>query len=88
MPWEGSIICPTCGKPMVEDSSEMSSVEGYELKAWRCEGGHTEAEARHPVQYPYIAVGQEDEHQGLRRRVMKKDIIGAELYVFYEVSTP
>lgn len=79
MPWEGSIICPKCGKQMVEDTSA-----GYEFKMWRCESGHAEAEARHPVQYPYIAIGQEDECQGVLRRVIKKDIIGAELYVFYE----
>jgi hypothetical protein len=84
MPWEGGIICPKCGKQMVEDTSGMPSATGYEFKMWRCESGHAEAEARHPVQYPYIAIGQEDERQGVLRRVIKKDIIGAELYVFYE----
>lgn len=84
MPWEGKIICPKCGKPMVENDRGMPSAMGHELKVWRCESGHAEAEARHPVQYPYITIGQEDEHQGVRRRVIKKDIVGAELYVFYE----
>lgn len=83
MPWEGGIVCPKCGQQMVEHDRAISAV-GYELKLWRCESGHVEAEARHPVQYPYIILGQEDEHQGLRRRVIKKDIIGAEFYVFYE----
>jgi hypothetical protein len=70
---------------MIEDSEGMPSEMGYQLKLWRCEDGHAEAEARHPVQYPYIAIGQEDERQGVRRRVLKKEIIGAELFVFYEI---
>jgi len=85
MPWEGAIVCPTCAQPMVEDNAEGPSEPGYQPKVWRCAGGHAEAEARHPVQYPYIAIGQEDERRGIRRRVFKKDIIGAELFVFYEV---
>lgn len=72
MPWEGEIVCPKCGKPMAENDKGMPSTMGYELKVWRCESGHVEAEARHPVQYPYIAIGQEDERQGIRRRVIKK----------------
>ncbi|HYL43802.1 MAG TPA: hypothetical protein VEU97_10485 [Ktedonobacteraceae bacterium] len=80
MPWEGGIICPECGELMVMDNSTTE----YEFELWHCEHRHTEAEARHPVQYPYIAIGQEDERQGLHRRVIKKEIIGAELYVFYE----
>jgi|GEM_PF-1635278 hypothetical protein len=85
MPWEGAIICPTCARPMIEDNQGLASEMGYQPRVWRCEGGHAEAEARHPVQYPYIVIGQEDERQGVRRRVLKKDIIGAELFVFYEV---
>lgn len=81
MPWEGGIICPNCGEPMVMDDSTTNDA----LKVLHCQRNHTEAEARHPVQYPYIAIGQEDERQGLQRRVIKKEIIGAELYVFYEV---
>jgi hypothetical protein len=82
MPWEGSIVCPTCGEPMVKDNDTAE----HEFVLWHCKHKHTEAEARHPVQYPYIAIGQEDERQGLQRRVIKKEIIGAELYVFY--ATP
>jgi hypothetical protein len=84
MPWEGGIICPKCDQPMIEDSNRAPSAMGYQPKVWRCASGHAEAEARHPVQYPYIAIGQEDERQGIRRRVIKKDIVGAELFVFYE----
>lgn len=80
MPWEGGIICPKCGELMVQDDSTTEN----EVELWQCKRKHTEAEARHPVQYPYIAIGQEDERQGLQRRVIKKEIIGAELYVFYE----
>ncbi len=85
MPWERGIICPMCAQPMIEESGGIPSEIDAQLKLWRCEGGHAEAEARHPVQYPYIAIGQEEERQGIRRRVLKKEIIGAELFVFYEI---
>jgi DNA-directed RNA polymerase subunit M/transcription elongation factor TFIIS len=81
MPWEGDIVCPKCGELMVKDDGTTA----YEYELWQCKQKHAEAEARHPVQYPYIAIGQQDERQGLQRRVIKKEIIGAALYVFYEI---
>jgi ribosomal protein L37AE/L43A len=81
MPWEGNIICPKCGELMIEENNITRDA----TELWYCQRQHTQAEARHPVQYPYIALGQEDERQGVRRRVIKKEVIGAKLYVFYEV---
>jgi hypothetical protein len=57
------------------------------LRAWTCSNDSITAEARHPVQFVHIQLGQEDEYDGRRRRVIAKDIIGAELVVFHESVT-
>lgn len=75
--------CPRCSRPMTE--LEPDDVQPYQPRAWCCPVDPITAEARHPVQVVHISVGQEDEQDGRRRRVIAKDIIGAELIVFHEI---
>ncbi len=76
------VICPRCRQPMPEvDPGDGATGR---LRTWTCEADRVVAEARHPVQLVHIAVGQEDEQGGVRRRVIAKEIVGAELIVFHE----
>lgn len=75
--------CPRCDRPMVEIAVDSARPE--QLRVWTCTVDPITAEARHPVQIVHIAVGQEEIHSGHRRRVIAKEIIGAELIVFHEV---
>jgi hypothetical protein len=64
---------------------EPEDAQPYQPRAWRCPVDPITAEARHPVQVVHISLGQEDEQDGRHRRVIAKDIIGAELIVFHEI---
>jgi hypothetical protein len=61
----------------------MGGVENKEIE-WICELDNIQVEIRHPVQYVYIEIGKEEEIEGRKRRVIEKQISGAELFVFYE----
>ena len=74
--------CPRCEQPMDELEATASP-----LRTWTCSADAITAEARHPVQFVHIQLGQEEDDDGRRRRVIGKDIIGAELVVFHESLT-
>ncbi|HWP92174.1 MAG TPA: hypothetical protein VNN20_08265 [Thermodesulfobacteriota bacterium] len=61
----------------------MAGIENKEIE-WICELDKIQAEIRHPVQYVYIVIGDEEEIEGKRKRVIEKQISGAELFVYYE----
>jgi hypothetical protein len=66
--------------------AQSITVGGLENKdiAWRCERDGVTAELRHPVQYVHVNVGDVDEVDGRWRRLMHKEIRGAELVVYHE----
>jgi hypothetical protein len=66
--------------------AQTITVGGLENKdiAWRCERDGVMAELRHPVQYVHVNVGDMDDVDGRRRRLVHKEIRGAELVVYYE----
>ncbi len=76
--------CPKCGGAM--SAAKSITVGGLENKeiAWRCQHDQITAELRHPVQYVHIHVGDVDEIDGHRRRLVHKEISGAELVVYHE----
>src|SRR5712692_4345840 len=77
-------LCPTCGGAMVV--AQTITVGGLENKeiAWRCEYDGVMAELRHPVQYVHLNVGDIDDVDGRPRRLVYKEIRGAELVVYHE----
>jgi hypothetical protein len=66
--------------------AQTITVGGLENKdiAWRCESDGVMAELRHPVQYVHLNVGDIDDVDGRRRRLVHKEIRGAELVVYHE----
>jgi hypothetical protein len=74
--------CPKCHEPMNEVKADES--QPYRPRSWSCQADQIVAEARHPAQIVHVAIGREIEEAGQRRRVIAKDIIGAELIVFWE----
>jgi hypothetical protein len=66
--------------------AQTITVGGLENKdiAWRCEYDGVMAELRHPVQYVHLNVGDIDDVDGRRRRLVYKEIRGAELVVYHE----
>jgi hypothetical protein len=78
-------ICPRCQISMVcSKTISMGGVENKEIE-WICNSDMVKAEIRHPVQYVYIEIGEEEEIEGGKKRVIEKQINGAELFVFYEL---
>src|SRR2546422_8175514 len=76
--------CPKCGGAMsAEKSITVGGLENKEI-AWRCQHDQITAELRHPVQYVHIHVGEVEEIDGFRRRLVHKEISGAELVVYHE----
>jgi hypothetical protein len=80
--------CPRCEKPMEPD--QRISIGGVRDKPvhWRCTQEPIEAETVHPVQMVHLHVGQEEERDGRVSRIIKMDMVGAELMVYREVVTP
>lgn len=76
--------CPKCGDAM--SAAKSITVGGLENKeiAWQCQRDHVTAELRHPVQYVHIHVGDVEEIDGHRRRLVHKEIRGAELVIYHE----
>ena len=66
--------------------AQTITVGGLENKdiAWQCEYDGVMAELRHPVQYVHLNVGDIDDVDGRRRRLVYKEIRGAELVVYHE----
>jgi hypothetical protein len=76
--------CPKCGEAMgVAQSITVGGLENKDI-AWQCDRDGITAELRHPVQYVHIKVGDVDEVDGRRRRLVHKEIRGAELVVYHE----
>jgi len=77
-------LCPTCeGAMVVMQTITVGGLENKDI-AWRCEYDGVMAELRHPVQYVHLNVGDIDEVDGRRRRLVFKEIRGAELVVYHE----
>ena len=76
--------CPKCGGAM--SAAKSITVGGLENKeiVWQCPRDQVTAELRHPVQYVHIHVGEVEEIDGHRRRLIHKEISGAELVVYHE----
>src|SRR2546427_5173288 len=66
--------------------AQTITVGGLENKdiAWLCRRDGVMAELRHPVQYVHVNVGDVDDVAGRRRRLVYKEIRGAELVVYHE----
>jgi len=66
--------------------AQTITVGGLENKdiAWECDRDGVTAELRHPVQLVHVNVGDIDAVAGRRRRLMHKEIRGAELVVYHE----
>jgi len=66
--------------------AQTITVGGLENKdiAWLCHRDGVMAELRHPVQYVHVNVGDLDDVAGRRRRLVYKEIRGAELVVYHE----
>ena len=66
--------------------AQTITVGGLENKdiAWLCHRDGVMAELRHPVQYVHVNVGDLDDVAGRRRRLVHKEIRGAELVVYHE----
>ena len=80
--------CPKCGEAMeVAQSITVGGLENKDI-AWRCDRDGVTAELRHPVQYVHINVGDVDDVNGRRRRLMHREIRGAELIVYHEWLAP
>jgi hypothetical protein len=80
--------CPKCGEAMeVAQSITVGGLENKDI-AWQCDRDGVTAELRHPVQYVHIKVGDVDEVNGRRRRLMQREIRGAELIVYHEWLAP
>ena len=70
--------------------AQTITVGGLENKdiAWECDRDGVTAELRHPVQLVHVNVGDIDAVAGRRRRLMHKEIRGAELVVYHEWLPP
>src|SRR2546430_14749056 len=70
--------------------AQSLTVGGLENKdiACRCDRDGVTAELRHPVQYVHINIGDVDDVNGRRRRLMHREIRGAELIVYHEWLAP
>ena len=80
--------CPKCGEAMeVAQSITVGGLENKDI-AWQCHRDGITAELRHPVQYVHINLGDVDEVAGRRRRLVHKEIRGAELVVYHEWLAP
>lgn len=81
-------ICPTCHQGMAV--AEQISVAGVTNKAvsWRCAIDAMEATAVHPVQYPHLKVGSQEETSGRCSRIVKLEMQGAELLVYRLIIAP
>jgi len=80
--------CPKCGEAMeVAQSITVGGLENKDI-AWQCDRDGVTAELRHPVQYVHINVGAVDDVNGRRRRLMHREIRGAELIVYHEWLAP
>jgi hypothetical protein len=76
--------CPKCGEAMaVVQTITVGGLENKDI-AWRCERDGVMAELRHPVQYVHVKVGDMDDVDGRRRRLVHKEMRGAELVVYHE----
>lgn len=76
--------CPKCGEAMaVAQTITIGGLENKDI-AWLCHRDGVMAELRHPVQYVHVNVGDVDEVAGRRRRLVYKEIRGAELVVYHE----
>jgi hypothetical protein len=66
--------------------AQTITVGGLENKdiAWECDRDGVTAELRHPVQLVHVNVGDTDAVDGRRRRLVHKEIRGAELIVYHE----
>ena len=80
-------VCPRCGGAMrVAQSITVGGLENKEI-AWECGHDGVTAELRHPVQYVHVKVGDVDEVDGRSRRLVHREIRGAELVVYHEWIT-
>ncbi len=80
-------VCPRCGGAMrVAQSITVGGLENKDI-AWECSHDGVTAELRHPVQYVHVKVGDVDEVDGRPRRLVHKEIRGAELVVYHEWIT-
>src|SRR5260370_7450979 len=77
-------LCPRCGGGMVVARTITGGGLENKANAWRCEYDGVMAELRHPVQYVHLNVGDIDDVDGRRRRLVYKEIRGAELVVYHE----
>ena len=76
--------CPKCGEAMaVAQTITIGGLENKDI-AWLCHRDGVMAELRHPVQYVHVNVGDVDDVAGRRRRLVYKEIRGAELVVYHE----
>src|SRR2546428_598525 len=76
--------CPKCGEAMaVAQTITIGGLENKDI-AWLCHRDGMMAELRHPVQYVHVNVGDLDDVAGRRRRLVYKEIRGAELVVYHE----
>ncbi len=81
-------ICPLCGDQMAAE--RVVSLPGIEDKevSWRCDRDDVEVGAVHPVQISHLQVGTEQEQGGRQTRIIKLEMLGAELMVFRQVLSP
>ena len=80
--------CPKCGQAMrVAQTITVGGLENKDI-AWECDRDGVTAELRHPVQLVHVNVGDIDAVAGRRRRLMHKEIRGAELVVYHEWLPP
>lgn len=84
MPGRPGPRCPSCGEPM--PATEVLSVGGIQDKPvrWSCRADGIEASAVHPVQIAHLRVGDDDAQHG-QGRIVKLEMLGAELMVFREL---
>ncbi len=76
--------CPKCGQAMkVAQTITVGGLENKDI-AWECDRDGVTAELRHPVQLVHVNVGDVDAVGGRRRRLVHKEIRGAELVVYHE----
>jgi hypothetical protein len=66
--------------------AQTITIGGLENKdiAWLCHRDGVMAELRHPVQYVHVNVGDLDDVAGRCRRLVYREIRGAELVVYHE----
>jgi len=83
---EGSApLCPTCGRAMhVTEVLSAAGVQGKPVR-WRCSEDDIEASPAHPVQIAHLHVGDEEVRRGRTGRIVKLEMMGAELVVFSQL---